>query len=209
MVASVIHSRYVGLDMTRKLSVPSRAPLEQQMWCDAEEPAAAATNSHHAQELTSSAKGNHSQVSSLVHAVQETEAGPQSTAQSVPQHAREPYSVGDRSGRGGQPLRQEDSSCGQTEHHVSFRLAPEQLGTPVRRRSTPAHKSPGPANMFQQFTFGESGKRAANLCLKPHHTEMFLAHDPKDDHDMMHSLHQAASWSINCYIPATLDVQYA
>ena len=159
-MASVIHSRYVGLDMTRKLSVPSRAPLDKQMWCDAEERAEAPTHSHNVHAYTSSAKSNQSQVSSQVHAAQETEAGPQNTAQSAPQHAREPDSVG---GKPGKREQQQDISCGQTEHHVSFRQAPEELGTPIRRRSTPAQQSPGPHNPFQQFIFGESGERATVL----------------------------------------------
>ncbi len=159
VVASVIHSRYIGLDMTRKLSVPRHAHLEQQIWCDSGEAATAAVDSHAAHGCTSSAQSNHSQVSSQVHAV-EAEAGPQNTAQSAPQHA---------SGRGsaetcpGRVEQQDDVPCGQTGHHVSFQQTPERLVTPMRKRPASAHRNSGSDNPFQQFTFGQAGKQAIPL----------------------------------------------
>ena len=153
VVASVIHTRYIGLDMTRKLSVPCHAPLAQQIGCETEEPAAAATNSHAA----------YVQVSSQVHALpEEAEAEPQNTAHSGPQHASKAGPTGHRPGRGEQ---QQHAPCGQTEHHVSFRQAPEQLGMPVRGGAAPAHKSSEPDNPFQEFIFGQSGKQTTTLAL--------------------------------------------
>ncbi len=159
VVASVIHSKYIGLDMTRKLSVPRHAHLAQQIWCDSGEPGMAAVSSHAANECKSSAKSNHSQVSSQVHAVQETEARPQNTAQSVPRHVSGQHPAG---GRPGRVKQQDDNPCGQTGHHVSFQQTPEQLVTPVRKRQASAHKNIGSDNPFQHFTFGQAGKHVTN-----------------------------------------------
>ena len=163
VVASVIHSRYIGLDMTRKLSVPRHAHLAQQVWCDGDEPAAAAMDSSAAILCTSSAKSNQSQVSSQVHAVQEAETGPQNTAQSAPQHASGQGSAGGRPHRVEQHT---DIPCGQTGHHVSFTQTPEQLVTPVRKRPASARKDTGSDNPFQQFTFGQAGKQATTSRIK-------------------------------------------
>lgn len=161
VVASFIHSRYVGLDMTRKLSVPCHAPLAQQVGCETEEPGAAATNSHAAHGCASPSRSTQSQVSSQAHALQEeAKAGPQKTANSGQEHASKPGPIGDRPGTGEQ---QQDVPCGQMKHHVSFTQAPQQLGMPVRGHAALSYKSCGPDNPFQQFTFGQSGEQITDL----------------------------------------------
>ena len=102
VVASVIHSRYIGLDMTRKLSVPCNAPLDQQASAHVEElaPAAAAGQNSCAAEVSgSSHRSTHSQISTPKPTRRDAHAEIQYAAELAPQHACEPSMSQARTGR--------------------------------------------------------------------------------------------------------------
>jgi len=94
VVASVIHSRYIGLDMTRKLSVPCNAPLDQQAYAQFEDSApaaaAAAQNSSAAEVSVSSVRSMDSQIGTPMPARHEVNAEIQNAAQQVLEHANGP-----------------------------------------------------------------------------------------------------------------------
>jgi hypothetical protein len=197
VVASVIHSKYIGLDMTRKLSVPCNAPMQYNAAVTHDtphdKPAAPAQHSVAANVSFQSFESHQPEDPCPTSSLPQLNAEPESAAQSATERPSEssegsltkmtlsktPQRKPQQRAPFGQekpsrsPLRkqQQTVAAGQTEHHVAFRLRTATDRATLGKRSAAGAPAAGLGNPFGRFSCSETAKSPSRAPgkLKAHH----------------------------------------
>ena len=207
VVASVIHSKYIGLDMTRKLSVPCNAPLQ----CDAavphdtphDKPAAPAQHSVAADVSTHSFESHQPEDHCPTSSLPQLNAEPDSAAQSATERpskssegsltqmtpSRTPQRKPQQNAPFGQEIpsrslqrkQQQTVLSGQTEHHVAFRQRAATDTATLGKRAAAAALAAGSGNPFGQFSCSDTAKspsRAPGKLKAQHYSGAMQKYSP-------------------------------
>ena len=166
VVASIIHSRYMGLDITRKLSLPWNAPLQHTAELWAAKPPVEVEQDSLAAESAASPQSKDSHVSSL-HVVAPKQGSEMDCAAYSVANAPENALTLSKKDNQIQDLqntkqsmqrkgRQQQSPSSQEEQRAPFRNMRTYM-TPQQKQPAQCAEAMGLDNPFRQFTYSDAG----------------------------------------------------
>ena len=198
VVASIILSRYMGLDITRKLSLPWNAPLQHTAGLWAAEPPVEVNQDSLAAESAASPQSKASHVSSLpiVAPKQESELDcAVYSAANDPENALTP-SKKDNQIQNIQNVRrmgrQQKSSQSQEEQRMPFRSTQTHM-TPQQKQPAQCAKAMGLDNPFSLFTYSDAGDYLG-LCCTPDLPQYFLVPSHSSLHVQTDTSYLESEW---------------